>query len=226
MPRPNRVNPFGEREAVEARGMFWGNRGALHNDDGEIVRYSRGKGWVTCELDYKQRRRNLLAPGRLTELFFLDEATALAAGHRPCGKCRPDAYRRFKEAWNKAHGGPPISATEMDEVLHRDRLARPGSDEPSRPRLTNYQPGPLLSSMARSGCCGTTGSCSGRRRDTNSAVVNWTQQRYACLRRKPAWTSFARAMSRSFTRARPGLARRRTERRPRKRRYFVCGGES
>ena len=88
MPRQNRVTPYGALIAVPDRGMFWGNRGVLHNPEGRLVRYSRGRAWAICMLEFKGRRRQQWAPGRLTELFFLDEATALAAGHRPCGECR------------------------------------------------------------------------------------------------------------------------------------------
>jgi hypothetical protein len=106
--------------------MFWGNRGCIHDDEGNIVRYSRGRTWATCVLDYKGIRRTLMAPRRLTELFFLDEATALAAGHRPCGECRFHEYRAFRKAWTAAHGGPEAMAPEMDRRMHEDRLSAPG----------------------------------------------------------------------------------------------------
>ncbi len=126
VPRPNRVTPYGTLVAVAARGLFWGNRGCLHDDRGDIVRYSRGQAWLICLLEFKGRRRQLLAPGRLSELFFLDEATALAAGHRPCGECRAAEYRRFREAWTAPHPGPAWRAPAIDLVLHRQRLLRPG----------------------------------------------------------------------------------------------------
>src|SRR5579859_6500275 len=99
MPRQNRVTPDGELIAVPDRGLFWGNRGSLHDREGRLVRYSRGRAWAICVLSFRGRRRELWAPGRLTELFFLDEATGLAAGHRPCGECRYQDYRAFKRAW-------------------------------------------------------------------------------------------------------------------------------
>ena len=92
MPRQNRVTPDGDLIAVADRGLFWGNRGALHDPEGRLVRYSRGRAWAICVLSFKGRRRQLWAPGRLTELFFLDEATGLAAGHRPCGECRSGQF--------------------------------------------------------------------------------------------------------------------------------------
>src|ERR1700746_4065870 len=95
MPRQNRVTPYGALIAVADRGMCWGNRGPLLNPEGRLARYSRGRAWAICVLDFKGRRRQQWVPGRLTELFFLDEATGLAAGHRPCGECRLDALRVF-----------------------------------------------------------------------------------------------------------------------------------
>jgi len=126
MTRQNRVTPYGELIAVPDRGMFWGNRGCIHDDEGNIVRYSRGRTWATCVLEYKGICRTLMAPRRLTELFFLDEATALAAGHRPCGECRVREYRTFREAWTAAHGGSEARAPEMVRRMHEDRLSAPG----------------------------------------------------------------------------------------------------
>jgi len=126
MPRRNRVTPYGELIAVPDRGMFWGNRGVLHDAQGRLVRYSRGRAWAICVLEYKGRRRTQWAPGRLTELFFLDEATGLAAGHRPCGECRYRDYQAFKRAWAAAHGGGVPGVQAIDARLHADRLAGPG----------------------------------------------------------------------------------------------------
>ncbi len=92
MPRQNRVTPYGELIAVPERGMFWGNRGVLVDGQSRLARYSRGQAWAICELAFKGRRRQQWSPGRLTELYFLDEATGLAAGHRPCGECRYRAW--------------------------------------------------------------------------------------------------------------------------------------
>jgi len=127
MPRRNRVTPYGELVAVPDRGMFWGNRGVLHDAQGRLVRYSRGRAWAICVLDYKGRRRTQWTPGRLTELFFLDEATGLAAGHRPCGECRYRDYQAFKRAWAAAHEGGVPGVQAIDARLHADRLAGPGA---------------------------------------------------------------------------------------------------
>ena len=126
MPRQNRVAPDGTLIAVPDRGLFWGNRGGLHDPAGRLVRYSRGRAWAICVLEFKGRRRQLWAPGRLTELFFLDEATGLAAGHRPCGECRHRDYQAFKRSWAAAFSSGVPGVGEIDARLHADRLVRPG----------------------------------------------------------------------------------------------------
>ena len=126
MPRQNRVAPDGTLIAVPDRGLFWGNRGGLHDPAGRLVRYSRGRAWAICVLEFKGRRRQLWAPGRLTELFFLDEATGLAAGHRPCGECRYRDHQAFKRCWALAFGGGVPGVAEIDARLLVDRMLRPG----------------------------------------------------------------------------------------------------
>jgi hypothetical protein len=105
--------------------MFWGNRGSLLDRNGNLARHHRGRNWLICLLDFKGRQRSLWTPGRLTELFFLDEATALAAGHRPCGECRARDYRAFKTAWSIAHPEQTVNAPTIDAHLHADRLSGP-----------------------------------------------------------------------------------------------------
>ncbi|MBI1217841.1 MAG: hypothetical protein GC186_04765 [Rhodobacteraceae bacterium] len=121
MARQNRVTPEGEIVADPARGLFMGNRGCLHDDAGRIgtARW-RHPHWVTCVLAFKGRRRPIMAPRRYTELFFLDEAVALAAGHRPCAECRRADYLRYRAAFASA----PLSAPEMDRILHPARVTR------------------------------------------------------------------------------------------------------
>jgi hypothetical protein len=106
--------------------MFWGNRGMLVDGEGRLARYSRGRAWAICVLEFKGRRRRQWSPGRLTELFFLDEATGLAAGHRPCGECRYRDYQAFKRSWAAAHGGGLPGVQDIDARLHADRLIRGG----------------------------------------------------------------------------------------------------
>jgi len=122
MPRQNRVTPLGELIAAPERGLVYGNRGCLHNARGEIRRRYATKRWIACRLCFRGRRRSpLMAPGRYTELFFLDEATALAAGHRPCAECRRSDYNRFSELWLALHPGQ-IGADAIDAQLHGERL--------------------------------------------------------------------------------------------------------
>ena len=118
MPLQNRVTPLGELIAHPARGLVYGNRGCLHDDNGRIRRRFATKRWIGCRLEFNGWHRHpLLQPGRFTELFFLDEATAFAAGHRPCALCRREDYTRFLELTGA--GG----ADEIDARLHEERLA-------------------------------------------------------------------------------------------------------
>jgi hypothetical protein len=118
----NRVTPLGELVADPARGLVYGNRGCLHDDEGRIRRRYNGRRWIACRLEFRGRRRSrLLQPGRYTELFFLDEATAFAAGHRPCAFCRREDYVRFAELWAELHPGQ-VGADAMDWQLHAERV--------------------------------------------------------------------------------------------------------
>src|SRR5215208_5500627 len=102
----NRVTPDGDLIADPARGLVYGNRGCLHDADGAIRRRYAGRRWIACRLQFRGWRRSpLLQPGRFTELFFLDEATAFAAGHRPCALCRRADYDRFGAVWSALHPG-------------------------------------------------------------------------------------------------------------------------
>jgi hypothetical protein len=113
----NRVTPLGELIADPARGLVYGNRGCLHDDRGEVRRRFATRRWIACRLEFKGWERGpLMRPGKFTELFFLDEATALAAGHRPCALCRREDYRRFLEVVGAT------GADEIDERLHAERL--------------------------------------------------------------------------------------------------------
>jgi hypothetical protein len=131
MPLQNRVTPFGELVAVEARGRLMGNRGILHDDARRIVRPWQVRRWIACRTEFRGRYRQVMRPHSYTELFFLDEATAFAAGHRPCAECRHEDYERFRAAWARAHGAP-ASAAQMDDVLHADRLEGRGPNQRQR----------------------------------------------------------------------------------------------
>lgn len=127
MPLQNRVTPHGTLVAVADRGLLMGNRGILHDAHRRIVRQAQGRRWIACVLSFRGRRRAVMRAGSYTELFFLDEAVALAAGHRPCAECRHDAYQEFRAAWTRSFGGATPSADAMDRTLHADRLAAPST---------------------------------------------------------------------------------------------------
>ena len=128
MPYQNKVDPWGNINAVKSRGMFLGNRGVLHNEKQQIVASHRIKGWVTCVLEFKDRKRKVMSPKRYTELFFLDEATAFSAGHRPCAECRRIKYNEFKKKWLEANGekllGKKTTAPNMDNIIHEERISK------------------------------------------------------------------------------------------------------
>ena len=135
MPRQNRVTPYGELIASEARGALMGNRGILHDENGNLQsRRWTHQNWVTCTLETKGPKRSLMAPGKYTELFFLDEATALASGHRPCWECRREHFLRFRAAW--LSGNPDsecddtTSMSAIDRIIHSERVT------PSRAKVT------------------------------------------------------------------------------------------
>ncbi len=149
MPLQNRVTPFGEIVAVPERGSFMGNRGRIHNARRELeTRHWERKAWITCLLQFKGRHRQVMAASSYTKLFFLDEATALAAGHRPCGECRRSDARRFKDLWLEANGallqGKSGTMVNMDAVLHSERIARDGMQRRWEARLSELPDGVMV----------------------------------------------------------------------------------
>jgi hypothetical protein len=122
----NRVDPFGNLIKITARGSWTGTRGLIHNDKQEIIRPFRLKAWITCRLQFKGRKRTVMSPGLYTELFFLDEATAFAAGHRPCCECRREDFNKFKPAWitgnPEYHFDKKTSIREIDNIIHEERI--------------------------------------------------------------------------------------------------------
>ena len=124
MPLQNRVNPFGDIVAIPQRGTFTGNCGIIHDPQTRTLTKRRwtNKAWLICSCEYKSRQRRVMGQRSWTELFFLDEAVALAAGHRPCFLCRRDAAEAFRSAWAVAKGCAKPTASEIDAVLHKERL--------------------------------------------------------------------------------------------------------
>ena len=144
----NRVTPFGALIAVDARGTLMGNRGCLHDEGRRIRRNFVGRRWIHCVLEFKGRHRAVMTPQRYTELFFLDEATALAAGHRPCAECQRPHYLDFRAHWsaanpNRLRASPP-SVEDIDRVLHAERLEPAGAKRTYRERAARLPPGVMV----------------------------------------------------------------------------------
>lgn len=126
MPLQNRVTPTGDIIATPHRGLFTGNRGIIHDPTTKTLLKKRwsSPAWIICLCEFRGWRRPVMARRSWTELFFLDEATAFAAGHRPCFFCRRDDANRFRAAWERDNGAGKVSAKTMDAVLHQERLDR------------------------------------------------------------------------------------------------------
>jgi hypothetical protein len=126
MPLQNRVIPTGDIVATPHRGMFTGNRGIIHDPATKTLLNKRWStpAWLTCLCEFRGWRRKVMGTRSWTELFFLDEATAFAAGHRPCFFCRRDDANRFRSAWEQGNRVAKVLARDIDAVLHRERLDR------------------------------------------------------------------------------------------------------
>jgi hypothetical protein len=148
LPRQNRVTPFGDLIATECRGTLLGNRGCLHDEQQRVRRSFVGRRWIYCLLRFKGRRQVIMAPGRYTQLFFLDEATALAAGHRPCAECQRGRFREFRAAWAAANpdraGGTAPGADAIDAVLHAERIGPARQKATYAERLDRLPPGTMV----------------------------------------------------------------------------------
>lgn len=149
MPKQNRVTPFGDLIADPARGLWMGNRGCLHNDRQQIVRHHVSARWIICQLQFKDRHRPVMTPGQYTELFFLDEATALAAGHRPCAECSRPRFVEFRERWAAANpqlaGGPKPTVSVIDAALQVERVGPQNEKITYREMLCNLPAGVIVS---------------------------------------------------------------------------------
>lgn len=124
MPLQNRVDPLGRLHAVSSRGTYTGNRGVIHDKHRCIIKSHTTKRWIYCRLNSNDKHREVMMPNRWTELFFLDDATALAAGHRPCGQCQHARYQSFMEAWRKGNNTPYLSRDAVDDVMHDECMNR------------------------------------------------------------------------------------------------------
>jgi len=173
MPLRNRVTPEGDIVAHSARGTLMGNRGRLHREDRTLgpSRWTT-KAWIACALSFRGRRRSIMSPGSYTELFFLDEATACAAGHRPCAECRRADFSAFRARWESAFG--PARAADIDAALHAARVRRDRSKITFRADDRGLPDGTMI--RAASGPALTLG---GR-------LLPWTPSGYAPAGPRPA----------------------------------------
>ena len=136
MPLRNRVDPWGDLHAVEARGLFTGNRGCLVDDKGQLTRHHNGSLWITCRTEFRDWKHPLHAPRSWTPLFFLDDAAALAAGHRPCGLCRRDVYLAFRDAVTcSTDSDESLLAVELNRRLAHERYRRGRGMSRARDRI-------------------------------------------------------------------------------------------
>ena len=189
MPLQNRVTPFGELIATPARGTLMGNRGCLHDATRRIRRPFAVKRWIICVLEFKGRHRTVMAPGQYTELFFLDEATALAAGHRPCAECQRGRYDIFRAHW-AGRGRPRPSADDMDDVLHAERLDRRRTKRTYTARVSQLPRGAMVADGAGRAYLVETG-----------ALLPWSPDGYGTHVRRPAATRYRVLTPRSIVRA-------------------------
>jgi hypothetical protein len=141
----NRVNPLGEIFITNARGTWMGNRGQLHGTGKTILRPFKLKAWLICLLMFKGRNRAVMSPNQYTELFFLDEATAFAAGHRPCFECRRKDYDFFKSCWLEGNSNygflKKTSIQRIDEILHEERIDKQGKKQMFKATLKDLPDG-------------------------------------------------------------------------------------
>ena len=145
MPLPNGVDPRGRIEATCPSAEWLGNRGILHDERGVIGRAWANKAWLICALSFKGRNRKpLMQPSRYSELFFLDEATAFSAGHRPCRECRRERHDAFKAAWFAANHPAGKSIAEIDAALHLERVKAARGKRTFRASLADLPVGTMI----------------------------------------------------------------------------------
>ncbi len=147
MPIQNRVDPWGNIIATTTKGTLLGNRGILHNGKKQIVKAYQHQSWVTCRLEFKQRKRKIMSPNNYTELFFLDEATAFAVGHRPCCECRRERYLEFKGYWVRANMNKQaneVKISVINRLMHNDRMNK-GAKIIHKANIKNLPDGTIFS---------------------------------------------------------------------------------
>lgn len=187
MPLRNRVDPWGHLHAANARGSLMGNRGKIHNEQRQIVHDWQRLPWVTCALEFKGRKREVFAPNAYSELFFLDEATAFAAGHRPCASCRRGRYDEFKANWLAANGArfslTNTSIDEIDKLLHAERVNVSGVKVTFESRLRDLPLGALVEINGESFLVWRQG------------LMRWSFSGYSALRPQPPSSTLVRVLT-------------------------------
>ena len=182
MPLQNRVTPFGEIVAVASRGMFTGNRGIIHDPATKTLLKRRwsSHAWITCTCEFRGRRRDVMATRSWTELFFLDEATALAAGHRPCYYCRRTDANAFAAAWARGNGLEQVSAKQIDATLHRERLdGRAKRLHPLACAVSELPDGAMVADVKHDDAGVHDGSCTGiAYLFTRGRLLRWSFEGY------------------------------------------------
>ena len=178
MPLQNRVTPEGEIIASSAKGTLMGNRGGqLHDDHKQLTsRRWASKAWISCSLEARAQRDPIMAPGHYTQLFFLDEATALAAGHRPCALCRRAEFNRFMDLWREINGlreRPKVE--DVDDVLHGQRVTRAREKVVEQTALGDLPAGAMLRFEGRPMLV------------TAERLLVWTPERYLPAAATPEW---------------------------------------
>jgi hypothetical protein len=180
MPRRNRVTPFGEIVAIPERGNLMGNRGILHDAEGRIRRPWQVKRWLICVLEFRGRYRTVMTPNRYTELFFLDEATALAVGHRPCAECQHRRYLAFRDAWafgnSSLVGSAAVGAGVIDDRLHADRVGPDRSKRTQRAKIDHLPDGVFVTLGGHDGDAWLI---------RGDAILAWSPAGYRERRRRP-----------------------------------------
>lgn len=154
-----------------------GNRGLLHNEKREIVRQFKCQRWIACCLEFRGRKRSVMSPGRYTELFFLDEAVAFSAGHRPCAECRRERFAAFQQAWksrDEEHSNTPPSAQQIDAELHRSRIDGAGRKITYEAELNSLPDGCFVEIDGSAFLI------------WNDALLLWTPERYTRKERQPS----------------------------------------
>jgi hypothetical protein len=177
MPLQNRVTPLGAIIACPARGTFMGNRGGLLHDETRRLKGRRwvNTHWIACVLAFRDRHREVMTPRRYTELFFLDEATAFAAGHRPCFECRRGDFNRYAELWGAIRGRNRRGyVAEMDELLHHERLMPDGSKRLHRVDIAGLPDGAFVMQEEKPHLV------------LGEALLEWSPQGYQSSRPRPS----------------------------------------